>query len=73
MLITPEGKTAFTAGLDYRLIEWDVAAGKRLREWYFPETIASLSLASDSRHLAIGLATGVAYVLRLRTVEQVGR
>lgn len=69
MAVAPDGKTVLTAGIDYRLIEWDAATGKRLREWALPESISSLSLASDSRHIAVGLQTGVVLVLRLRGQE----
>lgn len=66
-LINPDGATAFTAGLDgsSTVIHWDLATGKRLKQWAFQENVGGLALASDGRHLAVGLGTGVVYLLRL--------
>jgi WD40 repeat protein len=62
---TPDGKQVITLGSDYRVIVWDLASGKRVREWTFTEQLGGIALAHDSRHLAVGLGTGVIYVLRL--------
>jgi WD40 repeat protein len=62
---SPDGQTLVTRGLDGLLIQWDLATGKRLHEWTFPETIGNVAFASDGRHLAVALGTGVIYVLRL--------
>jgi WD40 repeat protein len=65
---SPDGRYLITRGVDSRLIQWDRETGKRLKQWVIPETITSLAVTSDSRHLALGFATGVIYVLRLETL-----
>jgi WD40 repeat protein len=62
---SPDGKLLLTRGLDGQLVLWDLATGKRLRQWVIREEIGSMAFAPDSRHLAVGLATGVIYVLRV--------
>jgi WD40 repeat protein len=62
---SPDGKTLATSGLDSKVILWDLADKKRLREWTLAETVGGLGFAPDSRHLAITLATGPIYILRL--------
>jgi WD40 repeat protein len=62
---TPDGKQVITVGSDYRVIVWDLGSGKRVREWSFTEQLGGIALAHDSRHLAVGLGTGVIYLLRL--------
>jgi WD40 repeat protein len=62
---TPDGKALITRGLDGKIIVWDVASGRRLFEWVFPEHIGRMAVSADSRHLAVGLTTGVVYILRL--------
>jgi WD40 repeat protein len=62
---TPEGKLVLTRGLDGQVILWDLATGKPRLSWTIPETIGCSAISSDSRHVALGLATGVIYVLRL--------
>jgi WD40 repeat protein len=62
---TPDGKQAITVGLDYQVALWDLATGKRVRQWTFGEQLGGVALSHDSRHLAVGLATGVVYILRL--------
>jgi WD40 repeat protein len=62
---TPDGKQVITLGSDYKVIVWDLASGKRVREWTFTEQLGGIALAHDSRHLAVGLGTGVIYMLRL--------
>jgi WD40 repeat protein len=63
--VAPDGQALVTSGLDGKVIVWDLITGKRLHEWALHENIGRPAFASDSRHLAIPLATGVIYVLRL--------
>jgi WD40 repeat protein len=62
---SPDGKTVITRGLEGKVIVWDLATGKRLKEFLFPEQLGGMSLTADGRHLAVGVGTGVVYVLRL--------
>jgi hypothetical protein len=71
--VSPDGRALATLGLDYRLIVWETATGKRLRGWLIPEYVAGLAYASDSRHLAVALGTGVVYVLRVGEAGEGGR
>ncbi len=41
------------------------ATGKRLCLWLFQENLGHIAFAPDNRHLAIALATGVIYLVRL--------
>jgi WD40 repeat protein len=65
----PDGSTMVTVGIDGKVILWDPATGKRLREWTFNETTYRAIYAADSRHLAVPLATGVTYILRIKNKE----
>jgi WD40 repeat protein len=65
LLCSPDGRHLVTRGLDGQVVLWDLATGKRLRQWSIPEVIGHMAYASDSRHLAIALGTGVVYILRL--------
>ena len=64
-VFAPDGQTMLTRGLDGKVILWDVASAKHLREWVFHENIGSVVFSSDGRHLAVSLGTGVVYILRL--------
>ncbi len=63
--VSPDGRRVVTVGLDYQCILWDAATGKRVHEWVLPEMVSAVAFASDSRHLALALGTGVVYILRL--------
>jgi WD40 repeat protein len=64
-VVSADGALLVSRHLDGKVIVWDLASGKRLREWGFAETVQHVAFAPDSRHLAVSLATGVVYVLRL--------
>jgi WD40 repeat protein len=68
MRFSPDGKQLVTSGLDGQLALWDMATGKRQQQWSLPESVANVAYASDSRHLAVSLLTGVIYILRLAPV-----
>jgi WD40 repeat protein len=62
---SPDGRMLCTKNLDSKLIVWDPDTGKRLHEWPINETVGGVAFSPDCRHLAVGLGTGVVYVLRL--------
>jgi WD40 repeat protein len=65
MVFSPDGRTMCTSVLDGKLIVWDTASGMRLKEWVINENVGGIGYSPDSRHLAVGLGTGVVYILRL--------
>jgi WD40 repeat protein len=65
MRFSPDGKHMVTSGLDGQVVLWELATGKRLRQWTLHELVANVAYASDTRHLAVSLMTGVVYILRL--------
>jgi WD40 repeat protein len=62
----PDGSTMVTVGIDGKVILWDPASAKRLREWTFNELTYRAIYAADSRHLAVPVGTGVTYILRIK-------
>jgi WD40 repeat protein len=62
----PDGNTFATMGPDGKLILWDAASNKRLREWTLNENTYRVTYSPDSRHLAVPLGTGVVYILRIQ-------
>jgi hypothetical protein len=65
LAVAPDGQTLASCGLDNRVILWEAAGGRKLREWQLPGPVAGLALAGDGRHLAISNRNGTLYVLRL--------
>jgi WD40 repeat protein len=61
----PDGETMILRLGSGILEQHEVSSGKRLRQWSFQENIAGCGYSSDSRYLAVGLATGVIYILQL--------
>jgi WD40 repeat protein len=70
LVVAPDNRHLVTLGIDHRIIFWDLESGKRLWQWASSEQLASIALASDGRHLAVTLQTGVAYVIRLNPQEK---
>jgi WD40 repeat protein len=68
MRFAPDGEHVVTSGLDGQLVLWDLATGKRIRQWSLPELVSNVAYALDSRHVAVSLMTGVILVLRLTPV-----
>jgi WD40 repeat protein len=62
---SPDGQSLVTTGLDGKIILWDLPSGKRVKEWSLNEQLGCVTVSADSRHLAVSLATGVIYLLRL--------
>ena len=59
-------------GGDGKLVILDLATGKRLYEWTFNEQLGGVAITTDGRHVAVGLATGVIYVLRIDPAKKPG-
>jgi WD40 repeat protein len=64
LAFSPDGKT-LTGARGRVVVLWDLASGKRLREWEFAGNVFNVAFAPDGRHLAIANADGTAYILRL--------
>jgi WD40 repeat protein len=62
---SPDGRYFVTHDVGNHIIVWDAATRTKLRDWALGEYVGTEAFAPDSRHLAIGLATGVTYILRL--------
>jgi WD40 repeat protein len=62
-----DGKTLVSAGWDGRVILWDPATGKMIRQvTRFQAGIYCAALAPDGRHLATGFREGNIHIVRLR-------
>jgi hypothetical protein len=76
--VSPDGRHVCTHGTDNRITLLDAATRKKLREWTLPEYVGVEAFSPDSRYLAISLATGVIYILRLdgiggEMMKEIGR
>lgn len=60
----PNGQLLASSG-EKELLLWEVASGKKLKEWPLPGAVDSLAFASDSRHLAAGGSNGTIYLFRV--------
>jgi WD40 repeat protein len=71
VLPAPDGRAVATRGLDGKIVVWDVETGKKLYEVTAgAENVAGMAYAPDGRHLAVGLTTGVTYIVRLAPPEK---
>ena len=62
---SPDGTRLATLYGSSNLKIWDQATRKVVWECTSPEIVSEVVFASDSRHLALSMATGVIYILRL--------
>ena len=58
ILVAPSGKEIISAGADGRIVFWDKATGKSVREVKLSAIILTISLTRDGRTLAAGDASG---------------
>ena len=72
VLPTADGTRLLTRDSDGKLVVLDIATGKRLYEWTFNEVLGGVAVTTDGRHVAVGLATGVIYVLRIDPAKKPG-
>jgi serine/threonine-protein kinase len=64
LIYHPTSAELIAAGQEGKLIFWNPAKGKRVRDWQFPGAIQSMSLSVDGRHLAVSCG-GSVYLFRL--------
>jgi formylglycine-generating enzyme required for sulfatase activity/serine/threonine protein kinase len=64
VVFAPGGDLLASASGDARVALWD-NAGSRLWDWQMPAAVRTVALAPDGRHLAVSLANGLVYILRL--------
>ena len=61
---SPDGALV-ASGDEKQLILWNVATGKKIREWPFPGRIRAVAFAPDGRHVLTGNHNSTIYVFRL--------
>jgi hypothetical protein len=73
--LRPDGRVIASADFDGQLLLWDLATGKKIREWKLLGPINCAGFAPDGRHLVAGTENGTIYVLRLdlRLAEPLAR
>jgi WD40 repeat protein len=65
MAFSPDGRRLVSCGQERKVILWEVDTGKKMSERVFSEDIRATAFAPDGRHLALGTAEGLVYLLRL--------
>lgn len=67
---SPDGRWLASWGPDYRINLYELATGKKIRDWTTGEQFGSLAFAQDSRHLAVSVGTGVVMIWRLEDLKR---
>ncbi|MBY0522173.1 MAG: protein kinase [Gemmataceae bacterium] len=62
---SPDGKTLASVSAEGKLVLWDWAAAKPCREWMLPGSGLGVAYAPDGRHVAVALADGTIFILRV--------
>ncbi len=65
-----DGRVLVTAEAGGELRFWDPETGRKAREINLKQSVGSIALAPDSRHLAVGLESGAIYLLRREKPEE---
>jgi WD40 repeat protein len=65
LTFSPDGKQLASRGPWASVTLWDVASGKKTKEWTVQEYVRKLAFSPDGRHLALSMDTGVVYILRM--------
>jgi WD40 repeat protein/serine/threonine protein kinase len=63
--LSPDGKMLASSGNDGRVVIWESATGKKLREWMQPGGVRSVVFAPDGMHLATANGNTTIYLIRL--------
>jgi hypothetical protein len=70
VVFSASGKTLASADEGGKVILWDPASKKKLRDWKFSGSgVSTLAFAPDGRHLLVGMATSRIYILRVDATE----
>ena len=72
VLTTPTGKELISAGADGRVVFWDAATGKIVREVSLPTIVLTLSLSNNGRTLAAGDSAGAVSIIDVETGKITG-
>ena len=72
VLFAPDGRSAFSAGWDRTVRQWDLQTGKQ-RRWIYGLVNASIALSEDGRLLIIGAADGSVRLWDVERWEEVER
>ncbi len=67
---SPDGRWLASWGPDYRINLYELATGKKVRDWTTGEQFGALAFAQDSRHLAVSVGTGVILILRMEDAKK---
>jgi WD40 repeat protein len=64
-VFSPDAKLLAMAGPDGRVLLWETATGKQLKEWTLPGAVHGLAFSGDSKRLATANGNGTVYVYQL--------
>ncbi len=70
--VSPSGKEIVSAGVDGRVVIWDAASGKVLREVTLPTIVLTIAVSSDGVTAAAGDASGKVSLIDLATARITG-
>lgn len=67
ILVTPSGKEIISTGADGRIVFWDKATGKSVREVKLASIVLTISISRDGKTLAAGDASGSVWLIDTET------